>query len=188
MDSPLLILDLDETLIHATKIPLERGGDFRVGPYHVYVRPGFGEFIRLVSGAYRLAVWTSSSPMYAAGVCGALFGDECPLEFVWACDRCTPTRDFATDSWSQAKRLRKVKRKGFDLDRVLMVDDSPEKLAKNYGNLVQVSQFLGDPSDDELAALAAYLLRIARFPDFRAVEKRRWLRQARGGGGVADVG
>ena len=41
----LLILDLDETLIFATERPLTREADFRVGPYHVYGRPGLADFL-----------------------------------------------------------------------------------------------------------------------------------------------
>ncbi|MEM6784125.1 MAG: hypothetical protein AAF624_10390 [Bacteroidota bacterium] len=33
MTPPLLILDLDETLWHATETPLNRAADFRIAPY-----------------------------------------------------------------------------------------------------------------------------------------------------------
>ena len=36
--TPLLILDLDETLIHATVNPLAYPADFQVFKYHVYLR------------------------------------------------------------------------------------------------------------------------------------------------------
>jgi len=35
----LLILDLDETLVHASERELERSADFRLVGYHVYLRP-----------------------------------------------------------------------------------------------------------------------------------------------------
>ena len=41
----LLILDLDETLVFAAERPLTREADFRVGPYHVYGRPGLAVFL-----------------------------------------------------------------------------------------------------------------------------------------------
>jgi RNA polymerase II subunit A small phosphatase-like protein len=94
-----------------------------------------------------------------------------------ASDRCTPTRNFETDSWCHAKPLKKLKRRGYDLARVLVVDDSPEKLTRNYGNLVQVSPFLGDSNDDELQDLSRYLTELASLLDVRPVEKRQWRRR-----------
>ena len=178
MKRPLLVLDLDETLIYASESPLDRSADFVVAPYHVYERPGVGDFIAHVSRHFSLGVWSSSSPAYAAAICGHLFGCGDRLEFVWASDRCTPTRDLENDSWSQSKRLAKLKRRGFRLERVLMVDDSPEKHTKNYGNLVQVRPFEGDLSDQELPLLAVYLESLAEVPNVRAVEKRRWREHA----------
>ena len=37
----LLILDLDETLIHATPVPLAMPANFQFDRYHVYKRPGW---------------------------------------------------------------------------------------------------------------------------------------------------
>ena len=165
----LLVLDLDETLIHADECPLAHPADFHVPPYHVYLRPGLADFLTGVSALYRLAVWTSSSPAYAREVCAVLFGERFELEFVWASDRCTPTRDLDLDCWSQAKRLRKLKRRGYALEQVLVVDDSPEKHTKNYGNLIQVSPFEGDPGDRELALLLTYLQRLHDVDNVREI-------------------
>jgi len=66
------------------------------------------------------------------------------------------------------------KRRGYALERVLVVDDSPEKHTRNYGNLVRVEPFLGDPSDDELSHLARYLPTLAKAENVRSIEKRRW--------------
>jgi RNA polymerase II subunit A small phosphatase-like protein len=170
----LLILDLDETLIHATERPLDRASDFEVGPYFVYARPGLDEFLRDVAVLYRLAVWTSSSPSYADAVCSQIFGQRYALDFVWARDRCTPTRDPVFDTWSHAKRLTKLRRQGYHLEHIVMVDDSPEKHTKNYGNLVAVRPFTGDPTDRELTLLLPFLKRLEGAANVRSVEKRRW--------------
>lgn len=47
--NPLLILDLDETLIHATEQP-EREADFQIFHYHVYKRPYLEEFFLRSAG------------------------------------------------------------------------------------------------------------------------------------------
>jgi RNA polymerase II subunit A small phosphatase-like protein len=173
----LLVLDLDETLVHADERPLDRAADFEVPPYHVYLRPGVEDFLAGVSALFRLGVWTSSSPAYARAICGKLFGERIALDFVWASDRCTPMRDFTLDTWSQSKRLNKLRRKGYALEQVVVVDDSPEKHTKNYGNLVRVLPFEGDPRDRELARLLRYLETLNEVDNVRRVEKRWWRRE-----------
>lgn len=174
-ERPLLVLDLDETLVHATETPLPIAPHHHeVGPYFLYFRPELVSFLDQVSNAYRLAVWTSSSPSYARKVCTLIFNNPDSLEFLWASDRCTPMRDFERDTWFNAKQLRKLRRRRYDLDRVLVVDDSPEKHTRNYGNLVQVEPFMGDPADDELVHLGHYLSQLATETNFRRIEKRAW--------------
>ena len=72
------------------------------------------------------------------------------------------------------KDLRKVRRLGYDLRRVIFIDDTARKLERSYGNLVRVRPFKGDPDDDELLHLARYLDRLDREENIRAVEKRYW--------------
>jgi RNA polymerase II subunit A small phosphatase-like protein len=173
----LLILDLDETLVHATNVPLSRAPDFEVPPYALYLRPGVREFLDWALETFRVAVWTSSSPKYAEIVTGLLFDDLSKLEFVWARDRCTPRRDFERDVWWDSKSLHKVRRRGFDLRRVLAVDDNPEKYTRSYGNLISVTPYQGSPNDDELRYLRRYLEQLALHPNVRSVEKRFWRRR-----------
>jgi RNA polymerase II subunit A small phosphatase-like protein len=169
----LLVLDLDETLVHATERRLAHEGDFRVGPYHVYRRPHLAEFISAMMSTFRLAVWTSSSPEYARPVIDRIFPPD-TLEFVWTGERCTTARDWETGEYKSLKNLRKLKDKGYRLESVIAVDDTPEKYERSFGNLVTVREFLGDPADAELKLLSAYLKQLALVPNVRAVEKRLW--------------
>jgi RNA polymerase II subunit A small phosphatase-like protein len=77
----LLILDLDETLVHAREEPLEREPDFRFEGYSVYLRPFAREFVRRSAEEHRLAVWNSSGREYAQAIVGWLF-DGVELEFL----------------------------------------------------------------------------------------------------------
>jgi RNA polymerase II subunit A small phosphatase-like protein len=180
MEKHLLVLDLDETLVHASEKPLAHVPDFTVAPYSLYLRPGVQSFLEHAAHHFRLAVWTSSSPLYARAVCNVLFPDPESLAFIWASDRCTMRRDLETDTWSNTKPLRKLRRRGYDLDRVLVVDDSPEKHTRNYGNLIRVLPFEGDPHDDELSHLSRYLEQLSRVPNVRRIEKRNWRRRLAG--------
>ena len=170
----LLVLDLDETLVHATTTRLEREPDFAVGSYSVYKRPGLVEFLNSVAENYRVAVWTSSNELYAEAIVARVFPEGISLEFVWSRSRCTPRRNFSTDSYDWLKDLKKLKRKGYSLEEVLVVDDSPEKLVRSYGNLVPAHPYEGDLSDDELSWLSKYLGMLVPVQNVRRLEKRGW--------------
>ena len=170
----LLILDLDETLIHATEGTLDREPDFEIGPYSVYKRPGLEDFLTLVSEHFQLAVWTSSTRLYAEPVVSRIFPSEIELKFVWSRERCTMRFDPELHEYEWAKNLSKLKRLGYRLDQVLMLDDTPAKLTKHYGNLVRVKPFLGALDDRELLHLKDYLPTLRDAPNVRKVEKRFW--------------
>jgi len=165
----LLVLDLDETLIHGC--PGASGGDFLAAGIPVFVRPGARVFLEQMAVTFDLAVWTSASSDYASEIVSALFHDS--PQFVWCRERCVRRFDPETRETEFVKDLKKLRRLGWDLAQVLVVDDSPEKLARNYGNLVRVPPFTGAP-DDLLAHLAIFLAYLARQPDVRKIEKRRW--------------
>lgn len=130
MERALLILDLDETVVWATEREPQHGFDFRAAEYFVRKRPHLDAFLHAVRGWYELAVWSSSDDAYAHHVVVNALGGASELHFVWGRSRCTQRLDFETHDLYFAKNLKKVQRKGFDLKRVLMVDDSPEKLRR----------------------------------------------------------
>ena len=152
----LLILDIDETLLYATKKKLPRDCDLVIGPYNIYFRPHLSRFLREIASFYKLAIWTSSGSRFAEAVI-----DHLPFHiqtsFIWSRNRCTQKTDWETRESIFVKDLKKVKRLGYDLGRILIVDDSPEKIYRNYGNHIHVEPFIGDPNDNELYFLQKYL-------------------------------
>lgn len=174
MSRSLLILDLDETLIHATEQPLEHPPNFSVSPYHVYKRPFLDHFLHVCNEHFELAIWTSSSASYAHAVIPQLWPEDLSLAFLWSRKRCTYRLDPEYRRAVWIKDLKKVKKRGYALERVIVVDDSPEKLARQYGNLVHVKPFVGEVGDDELKWLGLYLPELAQVENVRRVEKRGW--------------
>lgn len=170
---PLLILDLDETLIYGSENVLDREPDFETESFFIYERPGVRQFIEDVAQSFELAVWSSASREYVDRIVERLFEGR-QLAFVWAVERCTRRRNLEYDYFYWVKDLKKVKRRGYDLSQVLMIEDTPDKAERNFGNAIYVAPFEGDPTDDELPRLGRYLKSISDRPDFRRFEKRGW--------------
>ena len=170
----LIILDLDETLLYATVEELDRSADFRLEEYHVYLRPHLSEFLNLCVGRFDVAVWTASSQDYAEAVVERLFGSIDTLAFLWARRRCTRRYDWEMHEQYWVKDLKKVRLKGYPLERVLVVDDTPRKHERNYGNLVHVQKYTGELDDDELLHLGRYLVALDEVENVRTIEKRGW--------------
>ena len=174
-DLPLLVLDLDETIIYSTDEVISGLQVFRSSGYHVHARPHLTPFLNSVALHYRVAVWTAASMPYAIDIVRETFPKDLTPAFIWAYERCTLKRDFDEDAWIATKPLVKIKRsRGIPLERILIVEDDPLKVRCNYGNAVYVKPFQGNPSDNELKHLTEYLRELATEDDFRRVEKRGW--------------
>ena len=170
----LIIFDLDETLIHSTEIELNHKCDFRIGKYYTYKRPNVEKLLSYCIKTFNIAVWSSATELYTKEVVQQIFPEVDKLCFVWSRDKCTYRIDLDTNEFIWIKNLKKVKKLGFDLDRVIAVDDSPEKLSVNYGNLLMINPFYGDKNDNELIYLMKYLSFLENKSNIRAVEKRGW--------------
>jgi len=146
----LIIFDLDETLVHATAVPLSSPEAFRVGQYFVYVRPFASELIRFCASHFEVAVWSSSSERYVEAVTEKLFGISYPVAFSWAVSKCVQKVDPKSNGYVYIKDLRKALKHGFAADEIIMIDDSPEKLQRQPTRHLCLSAFTGDPLDTEL--------------------------------------
>ena len=180
--SPLVIFDLDGTLLHSMN-PGQRGRadgarlrasgppDFKTADGRwVWLRPGVHECLAAVAASgCRLAVWTAAPADYAAlmvtglqsvtrGLLGAEFVDVL-------------TADDTTVEWRgtpiTTKDLRGAAgRRGWPLHMCLVVDDTPSTYAKNPMHALPVPTWSpgrrDSKSDDCLPALAEFLVGLAR--------------------------
>ena len=170
----LLILDLDETLIHATEKKLDIKSDFQYAEYFIYKRPNLIEFLTEMNEHFKLAVWSSADDKYVNDVVNLIKPTEIEFEFVWARSRCTLKRDYELDKYVREKRLKKIKKQGFRLEKSLIVDDSPEKTRDNFGNAIYVQPYEGNLKDNELTLLSEFLKSIKDSENVRGIEKRGW--------------
>lgn len=173
-DRNLLILDLDETLIHSTETELEYSAEFKFDRYYVYPRPHLQPFLKFCFKNFKVAVWTASTRDYAQPIIDRIFPNPEHLTFLWSNDRCTLKFNWKTGDYEFVKDLKKVKKWGYSLEKILFVDDRSENLVRQYSNLIQVKQFLGDRNDIELQLLMAYLSRFVEVENVRPIEKRNW--------------
>jgi len=180
----LVILDIDETLVYATKNRLDVEHDFKLGDYFVYKRPHFDEFIDFIERNFRFAIWSSATDSYVDEMTQKLEVHEKAI-FCWARSKATFKRPSTFDSDGNLnidsvnhhffiKRLKKVKKLGFDLERILIIDDTPHKSQENYGNAIYISEFKGDKNDNELLKLTEYLTTQKQVDNVRQIEKRNW--------------
>ena len=185
MKKKLLILDLDETLIHATKTPKDNLWNFKVYNYKVYKRPFLAQFLQEIQKYYRIAVWSSASDDYVEAIVQHIFPKNYPLVFVWGNSKCTPrvkVQDIDDLGYidyfnhlNYTKILKKVYKKGFAAkEDTLIVDDTPAKVIQNYGNAIYPIEFTGNQNDEELKRLLQYLINIKNTVNFRTLEKRNW--------------
>lgn len=96
----LVILDLDETLIHATDKPHDDTWDFQVFHYKVYKRPYLQEFLLGLKEHFDVAVWSSASDDYVDLIVKEIFPEDYTLKFVWGRSRCTYRPNYT--SWTSS--------------------------------------------------------------------------------------
>jgi carboxy-terminal domain RNA polymerase II polypeptide A small phosphatase len=172
--SNIVILDLDETLIHASTTKLGHDEDFKLDDYFVYQRPYLKTFLKSIAGHFKLGIWSSADDEYVKAISDVIMPKDIQLEIVWGASKCTPKRDLSMDQYYWVKRLDKQKSKGFKIEQILIVDDSPEKSKDNFGNAIPIKKFTGELFDNELPILYKYLLTLKHVPNVRRLEKRFW--------------
>jgi len=200
----LLLLDLDETLIHSEEFPRTQPStkefDFKVGfegePYWYMSkkRPFLDEFIKFAFENFDVGVWTASTEDYATIVLENIGIDKSKLKCFYTRENCGMGLDYESNSYYGVKNLQKLKKRAWakpyttkvgqtrELDRILIVDDIADTAIYNRSNLVLIKPFYFDDNeslnitnnDTELLKLISYLQKIKDEPNYRAIDKRGW--------------
>ena len=182
----LLIFDLDETLIHATKNTLNQKVDFKIGEYNIYKRPNVDDFLQKCFENYRVAIWSSADDEYVKETVKQLIPEYHKLEFIWTRLNCSvkvvkkPILEgfdyggfYKEHQW--IKPLRRIKQKGIGLKSMLIIDNSPYKVVESKENALIIKSFEGDKSDNELNKLYQFLMNFEDVKDIRKVDKENWI-------------
>ncbi|KAJ2022773.1 Nuclear envelope morphology protein 1 [Coemansia sp. S610] len=159
----ILVLDLDETLIHSSPQGSYRAHhrievviDKVACLYYVYKRPHVDYFLRRVSEWYKVVVFTASLAEYADPVIDLLDSQGKLIEGRYFRESCVPH-----DS-SYAKDLSAIDP---DLSQIVLVDNSPLSYFINPTNGIPIQPWVNsDPKDEALLDLLP-LLDALRFTD-----------------------
>lgn len=144
-------------MVHATERSLGTVHLAQVGQYFVYMRPHARQLLEFAALRCDVGIWSSSSQAYVQEVLSHLLPEGFPLKFAWSVDRCVQRPDPASGVYVYIKDLRKLMRLGYDPDKIVIVDDSPEKVPRQPRSHLLVKPFTGDPSDSELLRIQAEL-------------------------------
>ncbi|KAM9365866.1 carboxy-terminal domain RNA polymerase II polypeptide A small phosphatase 1-like [Pholidichthys leucotaenia] len=157
-----VVIDLDETLVHSSFKPMNKA-DFIIpveidGAVHqVYVlkRPHVDEFLQRMGELFECVLFTASLSKYADPVsdlldkCGAfqsrLFRESCVFH--------------------KGNYVKDLSRLGRDLNKVIIIDNSPASYSFHPENAVPVASWFDDMADTELLNLLPFFERLSKVDD-----------------------
>ena len=168
----MLVLDLDETLVHASfDPPTMRNADFVFNAtidqvprtIHVLIRPYTEQFLAEIANYYDVVVFTSSIPEYAGYVIdkidkyhvvkGRLFRADCDLN-------------------KNGLHLKDLKKLGKNLKDIIIIDNCPISYELNEDNGIPIEAWYSDLEDNELLKLIPFLKYLSKVDDVRPILKQ----------------
>lgn len=174
----ILVLDLDETLIHShhdglVRLTVKPGTppDFILRVeierhpvrFYVYKRPHVDYFLNVVSQWYDLVVFTASMEIYGAAVADKLDNNRGILSRRYYRQHCT------LDIGSYTKDLSAI---CGDLSKIFILDNSPGAYKGYPENAIPIKSWFSDPSDTALLNLLPFLDSLRFCSDVRSVLSR----------------
>ena len=150
MRRDVMVLDIDETLVHASTHGTE--------VLYVATRPHAAEFVQRMGAIFDLVVFTAGLKQYADPIMDKLDPDGTLVKARLYRDSCMFSERGAV------KDLRKVLRAlgcpeaedDVNMRRVVLVDNTPSTYSMQPESGVPVVSWFGDREDDELSRLASF--------------------------------
>eukprot|EP01064_Diplonema_japonicum_P009503 TRINITY_DN1699_c2_g4_i1.p1 TRINITY_DN1699_c2_g4~~TRINITY_DN1699_c2_g4_i1.p1 ORF type:complete len:560 (+),score=113.42 TRINITY_DN1699_c2_g4_i1:66-1682(+) len=136
MHKYVVVLDLDETLVYARDGPL-------------VTRPGCKELLSFLSEYCETIIWTAGERCYAQLVLASLDPTESTVKH---CVYRHPK--WFTGQAGQTKDLRLL---GRNLDKTILIDNTPDCIRKNVTNAALVPDYMGAPVDSTLLSIQILL-------------------------------
>jgi TFIIF-interacting CTD phosphatase-like protein len=178
MDLPLIVLDIDETLIYACLNPIKKKQPnwtmpSKNGQLSIYKRPHLDKFLEFCFINFNVAFWTAGNSEYADRVIKFICPEHQP-KFVWSLDRCTPR--ITPEGEEYNKDIKKITRRKwpgqkYRREQILMVDDNFWNMCKNWGNGIVMPPYTGQESDDALSRLINFIYTFYHHDDWLSIDK-----------------
>jgi CTD small phosphatase-like protein 2 len=165
----LLVLDLDETLVHTSPKPedgdvqltVKSGSqEFQIG---LSLRPHMQKCLQMANQLYEVAVFTSAQKAYADTVLDFLDPDVSLIHHRLYRQNCT---------WQNGSVYKDLRIFQSDLKDTIICDNLISNFALQLDNGVPIKSWIGDKEDQELVFLMEYLEKMASAPDVRVINRR----------------
>lgn len=175
MTDKLLILDIDETLIHSDVLEPDFYDFMVLNKYYTIKRPYIDDFLKYAFDNFTVGIFTSSTEDYAIEILNNLNVELDKLLFLWDREKCTSKFNYDMYTYNCVKKIDKVRKSfNWNINKMIIVDNDINSAIYNYGNLICVKDFLYDLKDVELNKLINYLEKIKNAENIRNIEKRGW--------------
>jgi len=123
-------------LIHATRDKLAIQENFKYQDYYIYKGPGVDRFLTECSKLCSIAIWSSAHDDYVKSIAKQLIRNSVNTEFIWGRSECwikiAKVEDKDTGlkvkEYQNIKPLEKIRRKGFKMVNLIIVDESHFKV------------------------------------------------------------
>lgn len=166
MHKKCMVIDLDETLVHSSFKPINNA-DFVVpveidGTVHqVYVlkRPYVDEFLQRMGELYECVLFTASLAKYADPVANLL--DR------WGVFQARLFRESCV--FHRGNYVKDLNKLGRDLQKVVIVDNSPASYIFHPDNAVPVASWFDDMTDSELLDLIPFFEKLSKVENVYSV-------------------
>jgi len=162
----VLVLDLDETLVHSTFDPVKtadlvlpvklQGQTYKI---NVMIRPGTEEFLTRMGELYEVVIFTASLAEYAEPLVRELDKTNVVASLLYR-QHCTPFNGVYVKNLSLLGR---------DMKDIILVDNSPNSFIYQPENAYHIKNFFDDKTDTELDKLTAFLENIVNIDDVRPI-------------------
>lgn len=167
----LLVLDLDETLIHSSVEKLTIDETFKYEEYYVYERPHLNWFINEISNHFRIGIWSAADELYVSSIVEQILPKDIKLEIMLNRTSCEIELDSENNTYTYEKNIADLLQLDLKLEQIILVDDNVVNAKINKGNVIVIKPFFGDLHDQELKFLYNYLLTIRDAEDIRKIEE-----------------
>ena len=177
-DKPVLVIDLDETLIFSKPGRCKDGtvlyyyseDGLRKVYFTVYKRPFVNLFLEAVKKHYTLVLFTAAERKYAKKVLSLLDPQKTIFQYRLYKESC-----LIINGKIGIKDLRMLR--GVSLENVFILDNNPVCYTFHLNNAIPITSYFGDNRDRELAKLTKILLYLTKIEHKQEYLRERFFKQ-----------